>query len=400
MLDKEENLWDQSRGQGLARSEIPVAGDVCGLDRLAGMLMMSNWAPSTRGSYNRWFLTWLSFCLLHSISPFPVDEVWFCRFLTYLACYYSKSTVSIAVASVVALSKHNGYSHPVKSSQRVQLILHGIDRTGLAGLKAPKFIIDQQFVVKMCKLFLDKFPVFDASLFDPTVRPVSGKWGKTIVLLRGVAMILLGLAAGLRAGEVGKLTMCCWRDRLLQSVYVHVKLAKNGRNGEESGAYLFRDTDGFAGNLSAISFFEEFWFLFLKSRGFRQSDRCTHARAPASHCRACPPLFPTWPHNRESAMRAVTASEVTSVVKQWAILIGLDPSKYSAISFRRGSVSVAAAAKVCRNIRQKQIRWKTAEMQDSYTEASVEEMLEFGKALQQSVRRSLHNQGKTVTFKS
>ena len=98
-------------------------------------------------------------------------------------------------------------------------------------------------------------------------------------------------------------------------------------------------------------------------------------------------------------MRAVTASEVTSVVKQWAILIGLDPSKYSAISFRRGSVSVAAA-KVCRNIRQKHIRWKTTDMQDNYTEASVEEMLEFGRALQQSVRRTMHCQGKTVTFQS
>ena len=399
MLDKEENLWDRSRGQGLARSDIPDAGDVSRLDVLVGMLTVSNWAPTTRGSYNRWFAAWLSFCLLHSIRPLPVEEAWFCRFLTYLACYYSKSTVSIAVASVVALSKHNGHKHPVKTSQKVQLLLHGIDRTGLAGLKAPKFIIDQQFVVKMCTVFLEHFPIFDASLFDPNVHQ-SGPFGKSIVLLRGVSMILLGLAAGLRAGEVGKLTVCCWQARLLESVYVHVKLAKNGRNGEESGAYLFRDTGRFVDNLSAIAFFEEFWFPFLKSQGIRQSRHCTHARYPASHCRECPPLFPTWPHNRASAMRAVTPSEVTSVVKQWATLIGLDPSKYSAISFRRGSVSVAAAAKVCRNIRQKHIRWKTKEMQDTYTEASVEEMLEFGRALQQSVRRTMQCQGKTVTFQS
>ena len=87
-------------------------------------------------------------------------------------------------------------------------------------------------------------------------------------------------------------------------------------------------------------------------------------------------------------------------MKQWARLIGLDPSQYSAISFRRGSVSLAAAAKVCRNIRQKHIRWKTKDMQDTYTEASVEEMLEFGKALQQTVRKSMQCQGKTVTFRS
>ena len=181
---------------------------------------------------------------------------------------------------------------------------------------------------------------------------------------------------------------------------MHVKLAKNGRNGEESGAYLFRDTGSFEANMSAISFFEEFWFPFLKSQGVRQSSLCTHTRFPASHCQYCPPLFPTWPNSNKGSTRAVTPSEVTSVVKQWARLIGLDPSQYSAISFRRGSVSLAAAAKVCRNIRQKHIRWKTEDMQDTYTEASVEEMLEFGKALQQTVRKSMQCQGKTVTFRS
>ena len=399
MLDKEENLWDKSRGQGLAKSEAPSASCVDRLDVLMDMLMMSNWAPSTRGSYNRWFATWISFCLRHDIRPLPVNETWFCRFLTYLACYYSKSTVAIATASVVALCKHNRCDHPVKSSQAVQQLLHGIDRTGLAGLKAPKFIIDHQFIIKMGKAFIQQFPVFDPTLFDPLVRK-SGSWGKSIVLLRGVAMILLGLAAGLRASEVGKLTVCCWQSRLLESVYVHVKLAKNGRNGEESGAYLFRDTGSFEANMSAISFFEEFWFPFLKSQGVRQSSLCTHTRFPASHCQYCPPLFPTWPNSNKGSTRAVTPSEVTSVVKQWARLIGLDPSQYSAISFRRGSVSLAAAAKVCRNIRQKHIRWKTEDMQDTYTEASVEEMLEFGKALQQTVRKSMQCQGKTVTFRS
>ena len=82
----------------------------------------------------------------------PAREQDLTRFFTYLAGYYSKSTVSIAAAAVVALHRHNGYQHPF--SDRVKQLLRGIDKTGLAGVRSQKFIIDQQFVVKMCQHFL------------------------------------------------------------------------------------------------------------------------------------------------------------------------------------------------------------------------------------------------------
>ena len=87
------------------------------------------------------------------------------------------------------------------------------------------------------------------------------------------------------------------------------------------------------------------------------------------------------------------------MVKQWASQIGLDPTFYSAISFRRGSVSIAAAEKVARNIRQKQCRWKSKTTQDVYTELSVDEQLEFGKALAKRVKKSRRSKGKSVDFK-
>ena len=397
LLGAGENMWDLSRGKGIPRDQAPRAHDVRRLDVLAEQLLNSSWVPGTRVSYNRWFGTWAQFCQTNRVSCMPAREQDLTRFFTYLACYYSKSTVSIAAAAVVALHRHNGYQHPF--SDRVKQLLRGIDKTGLAGVRSQKFIIDQQFVVKMCQHFLGRFPVFDAELFDPRQQARSVD-ERSIVWMRGVAMILLGLAAGLRAGEVTKLTVCCWERRLLDSIYIHVKLAKNGRNGEGSGAYLYRDSGCFADSFSVVHMMEEFWFPFLKSMGIRRSHSCTHSKHPAAHCSACPPLFPSFPSKPSSCMRAVSVSEITSVVKQWAAKLGYNAVHYSAISFRRGSVSVAAAEKVARNIRKKHCRWRSKGMPDHYTEASVEEQLEFGKALQRAIRKSKSNSGKSVTFHS
>ena len=87
------------------------------------------------------------------------------------------------------------------------------------------------------------------------------------------------------------------------------------------------------------------------------------------------------------------------MVKQWAAQLGLDATQYSAISFRRGSVSIAAAAKVARNIRQRQCRWKSKHMQDGYTEMSISEALQYGKALSQKIQKSRKNRGKSVDFR-
>ena len=119
-------------------------------------------------------------------------------------------------------------------------------------------------------------------------------------------------------------------------------------------------------------------------------------------------MFPTFPKHCQRVSlsepwykrcKHVSTSEVSAVVKQWAAQLGLDATQYSAISFRRGSVSIAAAAKVARNIRQKQCRWKSKHMQDHYTEMSVSEALQYGKALSQKIQKSRKNRGKSVDFR-
>ena len=145
-----------------------------------------------------------------------------------------------------------------------------------------------------------------------------------------------------------------------------------------------------------------------------QTGSCTHLQHQAAHCSACPPLFPTWPALRAGqlraaststvgiprapAVRSLTTSAISDVVKQWAKAIGKEYRRYSGISFRRGSISLAAAEKVARNIRKKQCRWRSDNMQDHYTVPTVEEQLEYGKALQKMVRRTRVNKSKQVHF--
>ena len=141
------------------------------------------------------------------------------------------------------------------------------------GTRAKKFIVDGSFIVSMCSDFLEEYPVFDAERFDPTVSVQSDE-DRSIMWLRAVAIILLGLEIGARAGEITRMTVCCWQAREDGSVYVLVHLAKNGKNGELSGAVLVRGSGGFKDNYSAISFFEEFYFPFLRVQGLGLSNGC------------------------------------------------------------------------------------------------------------------------------
>ena len=411
-----DTVWDDNRGTGLPGHLMPDPTDIEALDELGSQLRLSKWRPSTRISYDRWFLTWAAFAGVHGIAVLPAGHLWFGRFITLLACHYASSTVQIAVAAVIAVHRFNDLESPVLChGWGVTDQLGGLKKNGKIGSKSKKLIVDASFVVDMCKLFVGQFPVWDASLFHPfefcdprLCYDLPEFKGMTVACMRGVAVILLGLAVGLRASEVGRLTICCWQVRMLQSVYIHVKEAKNGSIKEEAGGYLYRESGSFSDCYSAISFFEEFWFEFLATMQLGVSSQCTHSTFPTLRCKWCPPLFPVFPSKyRDRPLNLhwrhrvgfMTAQEVTTVTKHWAAQIGRDPTQYSAISFRRGSVSLAAAEKVARNIRQKQCRWKSKGMQDVYTELSVSEALEFGKALSENVKRSKRGKSKSVDFK-
>ena len=121
--------------------------------------------------------------------------------------------------------------HDNPLSPALKTMLKVISAVGMCGTKCKKFIVDGSFIAAMCSEFLEEYPVFDAERFDPTVS-VKTDEGRSIMWLRAVAIILLGLEIGARAGESARMTVCCWQAREDGSVYVLVHLAKNGKNGK------------------------------------------------------------------------------------------------------------------------------------------------------------------------
>ena len=252
----------------------------------------------------------------------PAEEEWLARVFTYLSFGYAAATVQICACAVVAVHRPNGYKSPL--SLALKSMLKAISAVGMCGTKCKKFIVGGLFIVAMCSDFLEKYPVFDAELLDLTVS-VQTDEGRSIMWLRAVAIILLGLEIGARACEITCMTVCCWQAREDGSVYVLVHLAKNGENGELSGAVLVRGSGVFKDSYSAILFFKEFHFPFLWSRGLGLIKHCIVSKFQTAVCPARSPMFLVWPYSEsggQSDAQPVAVSQVTSSVKKWATKIG------------------------------------------------------------------------------
>ena len=326
---------------------------------------------------------------------FPAQEQDLQRFFVYLSLHYAASTVQISAHAIVAIHKLNCCDNPL--SDKLKSLLKAIAAVGACGSRCKKFIVDGSFVVAMCSKFLEEYPVYDNSIFDPSLKPMVDE-DRSIMWLRAVAIILLGLEVGARASELCRLTACCWIPRSDGSVYISIKLAKNSKNGEETGAVLVRGEGDFSKSFSAVAFFEEFYIPFMADQGWGVSEDCISGKFRTALCPACSPLFPVCNRAKDKDVHPINRSGITSAVKKWATKIGRDAANYSAISFRRGSISIAAAEKVSRDIRKKHMRWKSEEMQDVYTEVSSSNSKVFGAAIRKAVQKSRRAKGKSVSF--
>ena len=397
LFDEQATVWDYNRGRALPEVHRPEPTDIAALDKLGMGLRESKWRMSSRTLYNGFFRAWLAFALVNGCAVLPASKRWLVRWLTYMALHYAASTVQTAAAAVVALHLWNDLQHPFKGDSRLQQLLAGIDACGICGSRAPKFIVDSNFVCGMVERFLAKYPVFRDEWFDPWVR--SGD--KSVVLLRGVAIVLVGLELGVRPSSLARLTTCCWQRRLDGTVAVQIDLAKNVKNGKLFHVVLGRRRGSFRENYSAISFVEEFVFPLMESQQqWTDTSKCCKNKWRTSHCRSCPFIFASWGQRVLDGGRQpqVRPSELGDVVKQWAKRLGRDPKNYSGVSLRRGSTSIAAARKIEKKIRQKHGGWASERMPDIYTEVSKKHQKQVGKAIYRTVQKSKANRGKKVTF--
>ena len=152
---------------------------------------------------------------------------------------------------------------------------------------------------------------------------------------------------------------------------------------------------------SAVRFVEELWLPFMAERGIIDKDwslklvtcgqirrhGCRFGLDSAFVCDKCPPLFPTFPS--VGGYGSMSRAHVTEMVKFWARCLGFDPRQFSGISFRRGSVSVAATQKIALELRMKQFRWLSEETPHVYTDMGDVEKNKIGAALHKAVGDSV-----------
>ena len=268
-----------------------------------------------------------------------------------------------------------------------------VEKCGIVGCRAPKMVVDASFVTAVVEQFVDRFPVFEAEVFNPHVKGDSVRW------LRSTGLVILGIELGVRPSSLKELTMCCWQPRADGSVAVQVDLMKNGKNGQVFAPVLDRAAGHFQDNCSAISFFDEYLQPFIAVFGPNFDPRlCTKKKHRTAHCRSCPKLFQVFGKDKQ-VNTAIAVQEVSSSVKFWAEKIGRDRDHYSAVSLRRGSTSIAAALRVSRRIRKKHVGWQSDKMPDVYTELSTSDELAVSKAVHRAVKSSKKNKHKKVMFR-
>ena len=398
MFDESPTVWDYNRGRPLPEDSRVGPTDIEQLKELGISLRQSTWRQSTRVLYNGYFRAWLFFAMVNGCAVLPAKRRWLRCFLIWMALHYSAGTVSVAAAAIVAMHAWNDLPHPFKGDTKMKQVLGGIASCGVCGSRAPKFIVDSSFVVGMVELFLEDYPFFDAEWFDPWRRDGS----QSVIWLRSVALVLVGLELGIRPSSLARLTTCCWQRRLDDTVAVQVDLAKNVKNGQLFHVVLERRPGKFKDNCSAVSFMEEFVFPFMAAQGqYTDSSRCDKRSWRTSHCRQCPFLFASWGRRQAEGVRqpAVRSSEVSDSVKKWASRLGRDPKNYAGVSLRRGSTSIAAARRVAKKIRQEHGGWKGERMPDIYTEVSKKSQKQVGRAIYKTVQKTKKNKKRKVEFK-
>ena len=198
MFDETATVWDYNRGRPLPDGAEVRVNDIGKLDELGSSLRASKWRQSTRALYNGYFRIWLYFALANGCAILPADPTDVTRCLTWMALSYAASTVSVAASAIVAMHVWNGLPHPFKGDVFVKQVLDGIESCGICGSRAPKFIVDSSFIVGMTERFLTDYPWFDADWFDPWRRD----GGKSVIWMRAVALVLVGLELGVRPSSL------------------------------------------------------------------------------------------------------------------------------------------------------------------------------------------------------
>ena len=240
-------------------------------------------SKNTIKAYNSDFNDFKSFCAIHGQRSMPTNPKTLSLYITHLAKKSKFSTLKRRIASISVVHKLSGHYLDVK---------HPLISENLLGIKR-----------KIGTFQKSKKPILINHLKN--IIEVISKETKPNIKLKNKALILIGFAGGFRRSELVSIQ---YEDVefVPEGVKIFVSRSKTDQSGE--------------GMIKAIPYFENISY--------------------------CPVIsLKNWiNHNKikDGAIFKMSDKNVSLVIKKYAKLAGLDPSKYSGHSLRSGFATSTA----------------------------------------------------------
>ena len=252
-------------------------------------------AANTLRAYQSDFKDFSIFCLKNGLNSMPTEPKILSLYLTHLSSTSKFSTLKRRIASISVIHKLKGHyldiKHPI-----IMENLHGIKRSKGTNQKAkkPLLINDLKTIINALDENNNDLKLSESN----QLRNANKK-------IRDKAIILLGFSGGFRRSELVNIDFDDL-DFVPEGIKIFIKRSKTDQSGE--------------GMIKAIPYFDNKFF--------------------------CPVLaLKKWidfKNIKSGKLFDISDKSVSLIIKKYAFLSGLDPSKYGGHSLRSGFATSAA----------------------------------------------------------
>ena len=257
-------------------------------------------AANTLRAYKADFKDFSVFCVKNGLSSMPTEPKILALYLTHLSATSKFSTLKRRIASISVIHKLKGHyldtKHPI-----IMENLHGIKRVKGTNQKAKKPILINN--LKQIIHVIDRYLSNNESGDVDCVIPENSKNIRNKI--RDKAIILVGFAGGFRRSEIVNIDYDDV-EFVSEGVKIFIKRSKTDQSGE--------------GMIKAIPYFDNKSF--------------------------CPVLalkhWIEYSEIKSGKLFDISDKSISLIIKKYASLSGLDPSRYGGHSLRSGFATSAA----------------------------------------------------------
>ena len=298
------------------------------LENLADTFAKASISEATKKAYESDWRDFWSFCRDNDLQYLPADSDTICLYLTSLAeSGISVATIVRRCTSITAIHNASGFDSPVKND-KVGRILRGIRNT------------------------LGFLPEKSKALSWSDVTRLAAKCGPLMLGCRNAAILLFGWASALRRSELCSINIGDL-EIVDEGAILTLRRSKTDREGKGARIGIPRAQDASVCPVASV----ERW-IARRSKSVLSSDE---------------PLFVKIGVNGRNKWWWETGGRlsdrtISSIVKHYAKLSGLNPKLYSAHSLRRGLATEAGSRGVPERIISRHTRHRSIAVLRGYIE--------------------------------